>query len=64
MIELVDNKVNDEISIVPSLRQLLSEKKEQLMMHQWYLVESALNFQHWYMQTSREIFQFMIAAEG
>ena len=48
-IESVDNKINDEVNIVPFLEEALVEEKEQLMMHQWYLVESALNFQHWYL---------------
>jgi len=45
-IESVDNKINGEVNIIPFLEEALVEEKEQLMMHQWYLVELALNFQH------------------
>ena len=45
-IESVDNKINGEVNIIPFLEEALVEEKEQLMMHHWYLVESALNFQH------------------
>ena len=62
-IRSVDDDINGEVDTVPFLGYLLSEEKKQLMMHQWYLVESALDFQHWYLQTSRKIFQFMFVAE-
>ena len=52
------------VNTLPFLEEALVEEKEQLMMHQWYLVESALNFQHRYLQTSGKIFQFMLVAEG